>query len=194
MKDDRAKPKHEALVDQALKILGDGARETDAALTIDYAIRVMPRHKNWKRSGDFGIQTKIQKKAVQRLATKLWQAAIALKDPNLPLDVQLLFEHDSEVDAGFRFSVEDLERTHAVIAAKANKPLKPPTRADEAKRYAAEEAAQLLVAHGLPLNVTRKGKFCRLAAVLYGEPDADLFWHCRAVAKGAKGRPVPGRK
>ena len=58
-----------------------------------------------------------------------------------------------------------------------------PKRSAVAKRVAAEEAALLLERAGIPLALRRGGKFCRLAAVLYGDERADLFHHCAAVKK-----------
>jgi hypothetical protein len=55
-------------------------------------------------------------------------------------------------------------------------------RADAAaRRHAAKAAAQILKGYNQPLNVTRKGCFCSVAAILYGDPSADLFEACRAV-------------
>jgi hypothetical protein len=128
---------------------------------------------------------KSAKKATQRLAVALRRTVLALKDPNLPLEVRLLFGFDFERGSGVRFDVEDLQRKQAATAVIANTALKPPTRTDPVKRYAAHAAAVLLVAHGRPLNLTRKGAFCKLAAILYSDPKADLFRHCHAV-KAAK--------
>jgi hypothetical protein len=49
------------------------------------------------------------------------------------------------------------------------------------KRLAAAEAYQLLRKYGLKrIEATKGGKFCRLAALLYGDPQADLINQCKA--------------
>lgn len=35
--------------------------------------------------------------------------------------------------------------------------------------------------HGLPIRAQREGKFCRLAAILYGDRKADLYKQCCTV-------------
>jgi hypothetical protein len=58
----------------------------------------------------------------------------------------------------------------------------------EDKRFAAKDALLLCEKFGLPLTTTRKtgentqaSVFCRLAATLYGDPDANLQPYCRAA-------------
>src|SRR4029078_9162098 len=57
------------------------------------------------------------------------------------------------------------------------------------KRLAAEAALRLCNKFGVAVNTTKEGAFCKLAAILNGDEDADLQHHCRA-AKSAK----PGQK
>ena len=47
------------------------------------------------------------------------------------------------------------------------------------KRLAAEFALDLCERFRVPVTTTREGKFCLIAAALYGNPDADLQYHCR---------------
>ena len=42
-------------------------------------------------------------------------------------------------------------------------------------------AYQLMHDHGLPIRAQREGKFCRLAAILYGDRKADLYKQCCTV-------------
>ena len=75
----------------------------------------------------------------------------------------------------------DFERLRRRPEAAAYKKLGQPKREEPAKRNAAHKAAMLLLmVHGPPLAVTRKGRFDRLAATLYGR-GISLFEHCRAV-------------
>jgi hypothetical protein len=50
------------------------------------------------------------------------------------------------------------------------------------KRRAAQIAADHH--HGIPLKLSRNGKFCRLAAVLWGGQKANLYHYCSAVKAG----------
>jgi hypothetical protein len=77
------------------------------------------------------------------------------------------------------------KRAHAA----ANTKLPRPSPYNPAKRHAAIEAVRLLEKHGLPLNVTRNGKFCRLAPLLYSDEHIDLFHICRVV----KAEQIQGR-
>jgi hypothetical protein len=49
------------------------------------------------------------------------------------------------------------------------------------KWFAARVAYQLMHDHGLPIRAQREGKFCRLAAILYGDRKADLYKQCCTV-------------
>jgi hypothetical protein len=70
-----------------------------------------------------------------------------------------------------------------------------PARSAYKKRLAAEEALRLLREYGARrVTVTKRSDFCRLAALLCGEPQADLQQQCRAELgkrrTGAKKVPV----
>jgi hypothetical protein len=49
------------------------------------------------------------------------------------------------------------------------------------KWFAARVAYQLMHDHGLAVRAERKGKFCKLAAILYGDPKVDLYHQCHLV-------------
>jgi hypothetical protein len=51
------------------------------------------------------------------------------------------------------------------------------------KWFAARVAFQLMHDLGLPTGAEREGKFCKLAAILYGDPKADLYNQCCTVLK-----------
>ena len=57
------------------------------------------------------------------------------------------------------------------------------------KWFAARVAFQLMHDHGLPTGAEREGKFCKLAAILYGDPKADLYNQCCTVLS----KKEPGR-
>ena len=49
------------------------------------------------------------------------------------------------------------------------------------KWFVARVTYQLMIDHGLPTGAEREGKFCKLAAILYGDPKADLYNQCCTV-------------
>ena len=51
------------------------------------------------------------------------------------------------------------------------------------KRLAAEEAVWLLRKYGVDLTSSKEGAFCKLGALLYGKPQADLQRQCRAALR-----------
>ena len=57
------------------------------------------------------------------------------------------------------------------------------------KWFAARVAFQLMHDQGLPTGAEREGKFCKLAAILYGDPKADLYNQCCTVLS----KKEPGR-
>jgi hypothetical protein len=57
------------------------------------------------------------------------------------------------------------------------------------KWLAARVAFQLMHDQGLPTGAEREGKFCKLAAILYGDPKADLYNQCCTVLS----KKEPGR-
>jgi hypothetical protein len=49
------------------------------------------------------------------------------------------------------------------------------------KWFVARVAYQLMHDHDLRIRAERESKFCKLAAILYGDPKTDLYQHCCAV-------------
>jgi hypothetical protein len=60
------------------------------------------------------------------------------------------------------------------------------------KQRAAEMAYQLMRAHNVPVSSHRKGKFCRLAAILYGDQQENCYSQCREILQRKK-PPGKGR-
>ena len=52
-----------------------------------------------------------------------------------------------------------------------------------AKVLAAHTALVICRENGIKLTTTKTGKFCRMAATLYGDPTADLQYQCRSMLK-----------
>jgi hypothetical protein len=65
-----------------------------------------------------------------------------------------------------------------------------PRRNAASKRLAATQALRLLTKYDKPVETKRNGAWCKLAAVLYGEKNADLRRYCRALRDSAN----PGSK
>ncbi len=62
---------------------------------------------------------------------------------------------------------------------------KPKPNADE-KRLAVRAGLYLIEKHGIKPTTTKTGKLCKLAAVLYGDPRADLQHQCRELLNQRK--------
>jgi hypothetical protein len=126
---------------------------------------------------------KHDKKAARALAATLYRAEriLACRDMQTLLD---FFEYEEWLVDLKRFR-KGLEE---IADLKLGQP-KPSTARSDLQREAAAAAAQLLEKHGLRPTATRKTSkqqvsvFCRLAAVLYGDPRADLYHHCRTHIK-----------
>jgi hypothetical protein len=153
-----------------MKIIGPTAR----LAVVEQAILIEPnfvlRATTWKQSGLYGVRTKQQKQAANKVAVALRRLEDALKSEHVTLKENRCLPFD---EIAIKFARERFE-------AAAKTKLGPPNRTDLGKKRAALAAARLLQKHNLPVKVSRDGKFCRLAALLYGDEEADLFRHCRA--------------
>src|SRR6266567_6369923 len=163
-----------ATVRKAMAIIGPKARESDVERTVHGATMAVARQKTWKQSGRYGTWTKAQKRAAGRVAAALRRLEAVLKDPDL----------EKYVRDSFPLDEIDFERWTTYCQKASETPLPKTWLRDPARREAAKQAARLLKQHDIPLRVTRRGKFCRLAALLYcGDEKADLFYDCRLVKK-----------
>ncbi len=70
------------------------------------------------------------------------------------------------------------------------KPAGPPKRAEHKKRLAAEHARWLLWHFGHRVSATRGGPWCKLAAILYGDPSENLYHHCAEFSGKASRWPL----
>jgi hypothetical protein len=84
-----------------------------------------------------------------------------------------------------RFPFDELTKWKKVFTKMAGTPSRKTTRQNALKkRLAVAEAYQLLKKYGSErVTATKSGKFCRLAALLYGDPKADLINQCRAYKR-----------
>jgi hypothetical protein len=82
---------------------------------------------------------------------------------------------------GFEKFRDEVKRWADMYEAERNRPVGKPKPSAYAKRFAAEAALHLCDEFGVKLTKTKRGAFCRLAAVLYGDRRADLQKHCAKV-------------
>jgi hypothetical protein len=74
-------------------------------------------------------------------------------------------------------------------------PTGPPFRIEaEKQRIAAEHACELWQFSTKKISAAKGSKFCQLAALLYGDPKADLQYQCRKVLRSAKKVKFSGPK
>lgn len=139
---------------------------------VQLAINSVEEQKKAIASGRFGAMTKGQKKACAEVEAALRRLQIALRAVprvyEFPLDDNELTKLRNSYDQAAR--LKSVAQRYRSI--------------DYGKRQAAKEAVRLLKKCEVPLTTTKSGLFCRLAAILYGKPDANLFHVCRTVKAG----------
>jgi hypothetical protein len=83
------------------------------------------------------------------------------------------------------FPFDELTKWKQVFAKMEKKPSEEATRLNALKkRLAVAEAYQLLQKYGSErVTATKGGKFCKLAALLYGDPEVDLINQCKAYIR-----------
>lgn len=165
-------PRRRALVARALALLGSrppNVRVLDVE-AVAYGMRLAQREKNFRKSG-LVVLTKEQKVASRKFAIALQRLEPALK--NAPWCVTV----------GFPLDEADLRHWREKADTAAATKLGRPDPSNRAAQSAVRTAAALLRKYRQPLNVTRCGKFCRLAAIIYGDARADLFRQCQAYKR-----------
>lgn len=120
--------------------------------------------------------TKKGKSATSKVAAALRRLQTALNNPDLDLRFELFFPH-SEIDKWLAVC-DEIKTT----------PTREARSTDPKHLLAAREALSLLSGYApdrdKAIATTRGGRFCKLAAVLAGDPDADLHHVCRAARSG----------
>ncbi len=138
------------------------------------------RPKTAAEAGSTFHQNKANRRALERFEAALHRVRIELKKLPDALRYPLQSTHiDSQCEVSMAVC-----RKHP-----ARHPGKP-RRNSAGKKFAAAQALHLLSKHRLGADTNRRGSWCKLAAVLYGEKDADLSRYCRALRDGAN----PGAK
>jgi hypothetical protein len=162
----------------AVKILGEGNRRQVDRRQAEVSVRFVDGMKRSLAKQSAKANRKDGKIAAGRVAKALRRLEVVLKNKDL----------EAFVRDRFPLSESELRqwREHCEAITRIKLP-KPARRDGVEKQLAAAEAAFLLESHGLPLSVTRRGRFCRLAAVLFGDTRADLHHQC-LDAKQARNR------
>ena len=171
--------KYGETIDAALKILKPGARYDECRELIEY--RILDREfELGQKSAISYSRTKPAKLAAGRLGDALRRVDHLLKDKNLDVEIELCFPKGA--------IVEWLARCQELAAAPSLK--KAIHLQAEKKRRAVQEARGLMQRFGssdVAISAKPGGDFCRLAAVLYGEPNADLRNQCRVAVRKKRG-------
>lgn len=119
--------------------------------------------------------------AAERLHVALSRLQSALKDPDLDRDLRLL--SPDQLDDWLKQTIAaGAEKTGKTIQLKALR-----------KMIAAEQAIDLLVHFNKDKEISAKdkrGPLCRLAAILYGDPEANLQYSCRVVLRKIQSEPM----
>lgn len=156
-----------ALLAEALKIIGPTADRKKVSRALGYGRMYVERQRNSKKSGRYGVHTERQKKAAKHFGVALHGLEIALRN------LKHVGLHRSVSD-NFPMDERDIkqwrDRAEKAAASKLDN-----SNFKFESRLAVRYAAGLLKSHRIELTTTRKGRFCRLAAVFYGDPRANLY-------------------
>jgi hypothetical protein len=173
------------IVDAAVKIIGeDRARRDDVKVIVDHMIKLCERSER-TRSRESKNQKQFAKQysaalrkviAMTRRAPTDFRALPLLKisAPQLNINNEV-FDHEH--------LLRHLELLNAICESWEKSKLGRPKPDSYEKRLAAEAALGLLKAHDIDPTTTKAGAFCKLAAVVYGDPSDDLQYHCRAALR-----------
>jgi hypothetical protein len=167
------------LVRRALSLIEPERQWHDACIEdIEMAIVELQLDVSQLRNDTIHNNSKLAKRAARRLADALRRVEVVLKDKNLDASVHLSFPRNK-----LRGWIERCDE-------KARTPSRKSKRTTaEAKRLAVMRACLLLFKHGTSGaadDAARGSRFCRLAALLYGDPKVDLHNQCAAYLRDRK--------
>lgn len=174
---------HGATVRRAMALIKPAAARREECLShLETAIVDLEYINAQERKPPF----KDTKRAVKRLADALVRVEHALKNKDLPWDVHKFFPHAETSE--WRTKMKQAAAAKAPVklsrkAAAVNATVKPSRKAAAAKHRAVRAALSLMYYSSVP--DTAKGRcFCELAALLYGERNANLVKQCKAARLG----------
>lgn len=175
------------IVDAAVKIIGERtARRADVQAIVEKMSKMCERSKRTRSR-----ESKSQKQFAKQYGLALRKFIVMTR--KAPTDFRALPFHVSAPQLGIEkewFDHEHLLRHLKLLQAiceswEKSKLGKPKPNAYE-KRLAADAALHLLKTHDIDPTTTKTGAFCKLAAVLYGDPSDHLQYHCRAALRQAQ--------
>jgi hypothetical protein len=177
----------EQRIDRACRIIGTDADRDYVERVVDSVLGEEEERSRYVRrvaEGNFlGPPNKDEKRALSRLADKLGKVKESFDEPTM----RHMFRLERDLDQWLA-KLEKFQKLAQAVAAL-------PPKAEGRAVMAAWGARELLEEHGLPLTVTKPrratthkeaspgSKFIRLAAVLYGDEDADLHNYCDRIRR-----------
>jgi len=193
--------------DAAMKILGERGQRSDVELVLD---RMEKESEKWKdirslESGSLKTSAKKYGAALDKVIDLMEEAPAALRTPlgmgyivpelGIGTGEPLVDKRGNLMLEGEVFpSMDELLRHLRVVrrhcrsyeSSKVSQKQKKAAADD--KRLAAWEALVLCEKHGIRPTKTKNGRFCRLAAALYGTTSANFLPHCQWVLKKREAR------
>jgi hypothetical protein len=196
----------ERRVEEAMEILGKGVlQRSDVELVLD---RMEKESEKWRdirslESGSLKTSAKKRGAALDKVIDLMEEAPAALRTPlgigyigpELGIGEPLVDKRGNLMFEGEVFpSMNELLRHLRVVrrhyrsyeSSKVSQKQKKAAADD--KRVAAWGALKLCEMHGIRPTKTKNGRFCRLAAALYGHPSANFLPHCQGVLKEREAR------
>lgn len=122
-------------------------------------------------------RTKEAKKAAGRLASALERIEVVLKDRSLDFYIKMFFPKAELLK--WKLKCQELAKTTSGKLVRTNA---------YKKRLAVGDAYRLMTSYGGRAVATKDSNFCRLAALLYGDPKADLHNQCRSFLREKRGQ------
>ncbi|MBR1157197.1 hypothetical protein [Bradyrhizobium sp. JYMT SZCCT0428] len=171
--------KHAETIRRALALIAPSRQPSEACrYDVETAIVDLQRYRNRARE-----EFKLAKLAAARLEAALCRVEFLLeKDKNLPLDVLMFFPR-AEI-ARWRLDMKK--------AAEVKAPVKTSQKDADYKRRAVLAARSLMHHSSVAIDAKRGSRFCKLAALLYGKPTADLTNQCKAAIAVKRRRKKSG--
>jgi hypothetical protein len=198
-----AKPERlppERRIDEAIKILGQGVQRSEVKVVLD---RMAKESENWKtirflESGRPKAYAKHYGAALDKVIARMEKAPAALRTPlgmgyivpELGIGTEVVDKRGNRILVGEVFPSDDellrqlrVRRWYCQSWESSKLSQKQQKGAADDKRVAAWGALDLCNEHGIRPAKTKNGRFCRLAAALYGHPSANFLPHCQYVLK-----------
>lgn len=159
-------------IDGALRLV-PGARRSEIARAIHFIERTKAAVQYGLQSGHYGTVTQAHKEAAAHVLNALERLQAALNDPDLAERRFFPLTNDE---------LGDLIKRYADAATK-KLPRREVRSIDYGKRAAADWAVRLRRKYRQPVTTYRYGPTCTLAALLYGDANANLFHYVFQILK-----------